>query len=744
MKKTLLILLLLLFYTVQGAWASSVVNVPQQLKTEAAQMDYKSKDTGITKSIAISNYYYANIENNPAAMEVYEILKKNYNFNHDDIGYILKLLNTPTNQSSIMRALNTDGLMPKYLGARFFVLNQPEHLNSIIDTYLLLKDYGVSEKDMANIVKIYTLNHQQPPISVELVKNVLGDDSIPKEDKVYYIYAKLYALTGKKPDIEDDMINAYKIMKQYPDIFKKDSDNSELKDDVYWVMRYYRDKCVIAETVKTIVNDTSIPKNEKLWRILGKLKVYALEDEAKEEHKNYPQILYKMAEEGRPLITYFWENDARKYYEDENILQDVYNAIQLLKKAGIMDFDGDDGKSVLTIHPELCKAEDVTKEVLNDTKIAKNDKAKYIGRRIIREYYKAKDANYSNDYSFYKTSNVAYKAIEKGIVPNFENNSTESGEYDIKKMDNVVRSFDLMKTNSAFKDKYIKELLRYDGYDDFSLYNAVKKVINDKSIKDKDKPDMVFREFLLYKSMKYEDYKYLAEFYDAGILSLNNRLFEDRFYYKREDDVASSIINAAKLMKESPDFSEEDFLYILSEESNNKYIDIGISQVINDSSIKDEDKAIFALANIKKQKYLQEADMPEGYYKAVELNIVPFYNDSNYYLKERDESYYTKLLENYRIMSEDLVIQGEVIKETFKSYGEKENEIINKVLTNDKISNENKIAEIKKNLKSYDDSENAKYKTKRFFRNAGQSALFVITAPYWLPLAIMYSRELRK
>lgn len=366
MKKLLTIFLLFTFCSNQTVWAVSNVNNTKLINIK--EVNYMSEKTNIKKETAISLTYNINVENNPILVEICDIARKNPLYTRDDIYYFLRWATSSKEPQSIKRALETKGLMPKYIGSNYFVLEKPEHLNSIIDTYLLLKNHGIAEKDMTNILAIYTANHKQVPIPLSLVSNILDDDAINKEDKVYYIYAKLYGLTENNSKIEEDMINAYNIMKKYPQIFKKESDNTKLGDDVYWVMRFNKEKCKTAEILNEVMNDSTVKDHDKLFRVLGKLKALTLKDEEKEENKKYPPLLYEIAEEGRPLITYFWENSASKYYTEEKVLQDVYSAYKLLKNAGIEDLDGDEGTSILTLHPELCKTEE---KITKDEKIKK-------------------------------------------------------------------------------------------------------------------------------------------------------------------------------------------------------------------------------------------------------------------------------------------------------------------------------------------------------------------------------------
>ena len=182
MKKLLTIFLLFTFCSNQTVWAVS--NVNNTKLNNIKEVNYMSEKTNITKEAAISLTYGINVENNPILVEICDIARKNPLYTRDDIYYFLRWAVSSKEPLSIKRALVTDGLMPKYVGSKYFVLEKPEHLNSIIDTYLLLKNYGISEKDMTNILAIYTANHKQAPIPLSLVSDILDDNAINKEDKV--------------------------------------------------------------------------------------------------------------------------------------------------------------------------------------------------------------------------------------------------------------------------------------------------------------------------------------------------------------------------------------------------------------------------------------------------------------------------------------------------------------------------------------------------------------------------------
>ena len=217
MKKILTILMLFAFFANQTVWA---VNSIENSNLKRQDMNYISRETNISKEIAISRSFNINADNNAALLEIYEIAKKHPDFNRENVREIVREAVEVYDLQSIKRALETEGLMPKYVGPRYFVVSKPEHLNNITDTYILLKNYGISDKDMKNILNIFTSNHEKPPISAEIINTILNDNTISGEDKVYYIYAKLYGLTDEDPKIEKDMLSAYKIMKQYPKIFK--------------------------------------------------------------------------------------------------------------------------------------------------------------------------------------------------------------------------------------------------------------------------------------------------------------------------------------------------------------------------------------------------------------------------------------------------------------------------------------------------------------------------------------------
>ena len=575
--------------------------------------------------------------------------------------------------------------MPKYVGPDYNILKYTLHLNCLIDAYLLLKNYGISEKDMRNILNIYTTGYKKAPIKAEVISSILNNNSILKEDKVYYIYAKLYSLTEENDNIEKDMINAYQIMKKYPKIFKKDSDNSTLGDDVFWVLRFYRQKCKTAEMLNIVLSDSNIKDEDKLFRTLGKLKVLSLKDDVIEANKNYPPILFKMADEGRPLIIYFWQNEAHKYYENEQVLQDVYNAYKLLMQAKIDDLSGDDNEtSILTLHPELCKAEEITKKVLSDPKIAPKDKAKMIGRKIEKEYYNQKD----------KISEAANTAIELGIVPKYITNFYYiTNRYNQDLMANNIKAYELMKKNPAFKDKYIAFFMEKNCPNSgFDLYESVKKVIDNKTILDKDKPMQVFREFLLTRNNNNS-----VKLFDAGIISLENDLYEDIFDFDRGDEETQRIINSYKAMKQAG-FRENDIVDTIYELYHiNNYLEQSIKAVISDTSIEKDDKFIFSCANTKKQSFMDKIGMPVSYYKAVDKNIIPlYYND--YTVK--DERFYEQLIETVNFMKNNLGYKGYEIYEIFlltkKVDDQKMLNSIRRILNNNSLSKNDKINKIKK------------------------------------------------
>ena len=368
-----------------------------------------------------------------------------------------------------------------------------------------------------------------------------------------------------------------------------------------------------------------------------------------------------------------------------------------------------------------------------------------IGRRIEREYYKNRESSYN------KTSEAAYKAIELGIVPKYTTNNLEDNEYDIKKMTNNIKAYELMKKYPAFRDEDIKFSIWENGSavgdnERFNLYDSVKKVVNDKNISDKDKPNQVFREFLITQNNDNN-----VKLFDAGIISLENKLYKDRFYYDRGNEQTLRIINAYKLMNKIG-FRDNDKIYIIDEHASNEYINKAIEDIINDNSIQKDDVFMFANANIKKQEVLNKKDMPQSYYKAVEKNIIPLYYNNAYY---KEDEFYEKLIENVCIMRDELGFTGKQIEDVWSIDSDKDlhyvsekdkTDVIHEILIDEKITKDEKIKEIEKKFiqinskeKSKEDSRMASEEARKTLEKARMTALIIITAPIWLPIAIVLS-----
>ena len=137
--------------------------------------------------------------------------------------------------------------------------------------------------------------------------------------------------------------------------------------------------------------------------------------------------------------------------------------------------------------------------------------------------------------------------------------------------------------------------------------------------------------------------------------------------------------------------------------------------------------------------------MPEAYYKAVKENIIPLYYRDNHYT---DEEFYEKLAEDVYIMREDYGYTGKQISKVFSMASDKElyhldtdDEIyiINKILKDDTVSEDDKISRIEKEYKKINSEKIFKNESKKALKKAGNIAIAVITAPIWLPIAIILS-----
>ena len=133
------------------------------------------------------------------------------------------------------------------------------------------------------------------------------------------------------------------------------------------------------------------------------------------------------------------------------------------------------------------------------------------------------------------------------------------------------------------------------------------------------------------------------------------------------------------------------------------------------------------------------------YCSAVKENIIPLYYRDNHYT---DEEFYEKLAEDVYIMREDYGYTGKQISKVFSMESDKElyhldtdDEIyiINKILKDDTVSEDDKISRIEKEYKKINSEKIFKNESKKALKKAGNIAIAVITAPIWLPIAIILS-----
>ncbi len=672
-----------------------------------ADLNYKASTFNMDLSQAIKGYYGVNAENEPLMIRAYNLQRKN------GVNENLNLSKAPTRSESYFVALE-EGIIPKYFPSTYYVCDNEATMNLIVEAYDLFLKNEFSENDIKNFMYFSSIFHiDANPISITEIKSIINDKSIPKEDKIYYIYAKMEAIHQNNPDVEIDIINSLKLLKQNPKVIKTWIYPTSLNDETLVILHFDRIRCCkTEEVIKKVLDMKNISDEEKFFRILGEIKKETLKKE-----ENYPEILYQVAETG---IMQFGFNDkeAMKYYNDEKVLQDVLPASKLLIKNKYWKWAKPENGDIFAIAPELCITTKIVQEVLNDKKIPMNDKEEIIAKRLFKEKYLAYNEKGKNSgYSYDLISDDGFLLIEKGYVPKFVNENSLIYE-DGNKIYN--KFIDLLK-NKDLNDTQIKTIIKSIRTPEGEWLENISK-IND--------PNEILKQLILAdKRFPSGSEAAIKKLFETGLINIDNIKTNEipYWYFSKVSD--EDIETLAKLK-----FTDEEIQkYINRSNTCFPHLSKALKLVLNDPSIKTEDRAIFTYALAEREYYKAEyPDAPDSYRVAVDSGIIPYY--------EYDDKYCKGVLEIYKYMKEDLGYTGKqidtIIKYSCNTPNSDYNVKIDKVteiVKNKNLDFNKKSAKLSKALRQAEANE----ERKDFIKELPKKILIAVTFPIWIIPALI-------
>ena len=675
-------------------------------------LNYKASTFNMDLSQAVKGYYDVNTENEPLMMRAYNLQRKNgVSKNY------LELKKAPTRPESYFIALEK-GIIPKYFDSTYYVCDNEVMMSLIVEAYGLMVKNNFSEKDIKNFmyfIRSVYYNDTQT-ISFSGIESIIDDKSIPKEDKIYYIYAKMNAVHHNSPKIETDIINSLKLLKQNPKIVKKGIYPTFLNDETLVILNFDTTRhCNTEEIIKKVLDMKNLSDEEKFFRILGEIKKETL----KEKEENYPEVLYQVAETG---IMQFGFNDeeAMKYYNDEKVLQDVLSASKLLIKNKYWEWAQDENEDIFTIAPELCLTTKVVQEVLNNKKIPMKDKEEIMARRLLKEKYLAYNENrIKKGYDYSLFSDDGFLLIEKGYFPKL------CSSWHLKcHTEKTYKFIELLKRKNL-SDSQIKTIVNSIHSPNENLIESITQ-IND--------PNEILKQCILADKKFYSGSEAaIKKLFETGLINIDN-IKTDEIQYWNFREVSNEDIETLAKLKTINGFTDYEIQrYINGEVILIPYISKVLNLVLNDSSIKVEDRAIFtyalALREYNKAKY---PNAPESYREAIDSGIVPYY--------ENDDKYCKGVLEIYKYMKEDLGYTGKqidsIIKYSSKTPNSDYNVKIDKVI---KVVKDEKSDFNKKNAKLSKALRQAEVNVERkdFIKELPKKILIAVTFPIWIIPALI-------
>ncbi len=688
---------------------NKLITSEQSIKNDYSNLNYKASTFNMDLSQAIKGYYGVDAENEPLIIRAYNLQRKN--------GVLKDKMNlekAPKRPESYFIALKK-GIIPKYFASTYYVCDNEVVMNLLVEAYDLMIKNNFSEKDIKNFMYFATFYFEDTQaINISDIESIINNKSIPKEDKIYYIYAKMEAIHQNNPNVETDIIKALKLLKQNPKVVKKGIYSTSLNDETLVILNFDTERCCkTEEIIKKVLDMKNLSDEEKFFRILGEIKKEIL----KKEKENYPEILYQIAEIGI-LSRYFNDN---KYYKDEKVLQDVLSASKLLIKNKYWEWVQDENEDIFTIAPELCMTTKIVQEILNDKKIPMKDKEEIMARRLLKEKYLAYNENQiKSGYNYNLVTDEGFSLIEKGYFPKFC-----KYEYDLKKdkeAKNYNQVIDIYK-NKGFSDTHIKTLIACDACD----IDIAEKI---------NSPNEILKEKLLLKEPNNEQWKQIiTTYFDTGLINIDNTNSSQFRNLRIRECTAKDIENIAKLRyiegvtKEDIQYFVDHMRYLFP------YIAISSEKVIKDPTIKIEDRIIFITELAEREKVKANPKASDSYKKLIDEGINPIvlsvYEE---YCDNKD------ILNLYNYMHNEL---GYNLKQCEKiiSYIDKSNSEYNvkyekvlKIVEDEKLNYEHKIKALENALKN----AGIKADTKSSLKDIAGKALLVITAPIWIiPAAIL-------
>jgi len=721
----------------------------------ANNLNYRASTFNMDRIQAINGYYGANADKTPVKLKAYEMMVKNPQYTEFEIGNTIR--HADEYPESFYKAIEK-GIIPDYMKPTMYVCKKENLMNSLVDIFDMMKANNFPEQDIKNIVwyYYYELFEDEQTISETEAQSVMNDNSLSQKDKLYHLYAKLAAKHLNNPAVETDILNSYALLRQHPEIVQAGFDNSILKDETFRILYYYPDNCQTENAIKTVMAQKNIPNKERFYKILGQLKAQEIKDSGEE----YPETYYEIAREG---ILGFGFNEkifsinsgsdiTKECKKDEAVLNDVLSAAKLLMKSRYYDWSSKDNGDLFVIAPELHITTKVVSEVLNDNSVPYNKKEAKMASLLYKAYYQEHD---KNDYNR-KLSTAGYKMIEKGYCPKYIDG------YDIRYMYNeeYLSYIDLMVKNGlSGNDIKILFTAIYKG----NIKDADKILLsafNNKTYTPKRKAKEAYKTLYLtclekQKNESENDFlqrkNNIAKLLDNDIIPMNIEKAEG-FGYNYSDNyynIDEKNINALVTLKNTAGFSDRDIKNFLYQEQLS-YLDYALNKVLNDSSIKVEDRPAFVYALIKREDIKTNNGKKEEKYRLSEELLNKALDEglwTYYYLTNcSNDTELTKTLELYIKLRDGLKLDGASISQIFDTLGEYDYRGI--AVYKAALSAANKSGATKESIinamRNVNKSAERKENIKKSMKKLPMIILAVITFPIWIiPAIILGSSDWR-
>lgn len=706
-------------------------------------LNYQAATFNMDRIQAINGYYWAKANNTPVKLKLYDMMVKNPQYTHEQINLSVK--QADEFPESFYKAIEK-GIIPDYMRPTMYLCNKENLMNSLVDVFDMMKANNFPEQDIKNIVWYYydALFKDEQTISKADAQSVMNNSSLSLKDKYYHLYAKLAAKHLNNPDVETDILNAYALLKQHPELVQSGFDNSILKDETLRILQYYPAACQTENAIKTVLAQKNIPNKERFYKILGQLKAQEIKDLGEE----YPETYYEIAKEGILAFGFNDKDNVKRYIKDEAVLKDALAAAKLLMKNRYYDWASVDNGDIFVIAPELHITTKVVSEVLKDNSVPYNKKEAKMASLLYKAYYQAQDKNVTDDY--YKLSAAGYKLIEKGYCPKYINDVYL--KY-YSRDDKYLSYIDLMVKN-GLSDDDIKILITaiHKG----NIKNAdqiLSSAFNNKTYTPKRKAKEAYKELYLTKLIKQSDESEsnflqrknnAAKLLDNDIIPMNIKE-ADRFgyidsnYYNVDEENISTLIS----LKNTAGFKERDIEEYVGYDERLSHLSNALNTVLNDNSIKIEDRPAFVAAltkreiektknNQKKDKYKLSKELLN---KALDEGLWTYYSPNNC----SNDTELSKTLNLYIRLRDDLKLDGNSMDEIFNTlekYDYNGTSIYNAAY---KAANKQDATEksIIRAIQKANDSAERKETVKKTIKQLPITILAIVTFPIWIIPALL-------